>query len=233
MSTVRALAAAHLLALVTALAACSGNGGDAQRDPDQPEEEAAAVESDAEFVELAELRGPARVTYRSGAADEAAGEGTITWAQDGDRWSMSLDRNGDSWSKTINDGQRQIACLAHGDDWRCTAATLTDESLPPAMGALGQILSGEAIADWEGWERVGEEDIIGRPALCGQIHESLETADGEIEGRHEVCLDRETGAVLRTISEGIGEPIQLEAEELGSPSEEDFEAPAEPQQTDA
>lgn len=125
-------------------------------------------------------------------------------------------------------GEVNAVCMQQGGQWQCME-TADDDMPGMADDPMDQVPT---------WEEVEEEldadmspsaawteTIADRSATCFEFEEVAGMEETE------VCLDDDTGAMLRSVSPGPdgGEPIRLEAVEVDDdPDPELFELPAEP-----
>ncbi len=243
----RSGALSRLLALLAVLtlvaAACGDDGGDGGLveqggDDDTAQQDDGGDDGDAgegggDFAALVEGSEDARfrATYESTSGGETSQAFTIS--QDPPRRAMIFEGG-----RLIDDGEQVVMCDGSGGQGQCFV-------MPSTGGAAGTDVLGAAFAApflayntllEEGVPGVetteGETEIAGRAATCATIDASglasLGGAEAEAASSVEVCVDAETGILLRWGTPGTGDVF--EAVEVGEPQESDFEVPSEPQE---
>lgn len=167
-----------------------------------------------------------KVTYQSGDDDP------FTIAQDPPRFVYS---SGDSATYVLEDGSA-VSCSGTGSEATCTKMPGSGESIQAGLsagfGAFGALFLSEAAKGIPGLGdiKTNEEKIAGRDASCATIDGSTLGALGAaIKGSYSVCIDKETGVMLRVKSEdGSGTTSDITATDFGEPSDDDFTPPVTP-----
>lgn len=229
-----------LLAVVTLVAAaCGDDGGDGGLVEQGGDDDTAQQDDGGDgsggggFAALVEESEDARfrATYESTSEGETSQAFTIS--QDPPRRAMIFEGG-----RLIDDGEQVVMCDGSGGQGQCFV-------MPSTGGASGTDVLGAAFAApflayntllEEGVPGVetteGEAEIAGRAATCATIDASGLASGGGAEtgatSSVEVCVDAETGILLRWGAPGTGDVF--EAVEVGEPQESDFETPSEPQE---
>lgn len=167
---------------------------------------------------LAQLsEGPARVTYDVQGGDLAGNE-RLTIVRDGERYAIRAE-GPDGQFYSLVDGDGTVFCQ-HDGEWSCL-------SMEPDEGDSSSSLVDELLLGAEELEdadleviNITSETILGRDAVCIEAAE-----DGDVG---EICIDRQTSALLRATGESDGEPFSMIAVEFAAPTAADFTPPAEP-----
>ena len=157
--------------------------------------------------------------------DEPGAAQALTVVQDGAERSSWWASTEQEEVGIIEEGGDTISCIDEGGGWQCfQAPDIAEEEDPLGLGFGGVVaddLVAEDVAE-QGFEEVSEETVAGRDALCGEPTDELEENGGVLQ----VCLDRDTGAVLHLEDES---GLRMEAVEAREPTDEDFEPPVEPE----
>lgn len=180
---------------------------------------------DGEFAELLERQSDAviKVTY------DMDGEEMIV-AQD---HSKRATYSGSSVMITTEDGTVVSCDGVDGDDPTCT-------EMPEGFGDIAQLGTGlgfmtvlaeqlvQASSQFSGIDTSSEE-IAGRDAQCAQWDASsfLGMAAAGEDGSAEICIDDETGYLLKFETKGEGTAQLIVAKKVEDPDDSDFEPPAE------
>jgi len=172
-----------------------------------------------------------KVTYESG--EEGDDSETFTLAQDPPRFAYVTP---DVATYVTAEGTA-ISCTGSGSAAQCTqlpgSGDVYKTGLNSAYGGAAALFLSVAGAAIPGLANIetADETIAGRDAACATIDADLMASLGgeNIESSYSVCVDKETGVMLRVVSDdGNGSADNLTATEFGEPSDDDFTPPATP-----
>jgi hypothetical protein len=223
------------LALVVALAACGGGDDDSDGASDTTTADGSGDDTtlpttgDEGIDEMLERAREStyKVTYETDDGDQ------IVVAQDPPRYAFI---QGDSGTYQLEDGSA-VTCsgLDDPDTAECTTLPIGGDFLTQTLTTVfGGGFAAIAIAAGEGNDFFGtvelsDDEIAGRDAKCATFDPGSAPFVPET-GSWEVCVDEETGAMLRssgTDAEG-NETEVFEAVEFGEPTDADLDPPTEP-----
>ncbi len=181
-----------------------------------------------DFAELANqgFASEARVTYELNQDGEETQ--TMVLSSDGEQtaWLMPDARmiaRADGTSIFCDESGQQAQCFETGGEGQ--AGPMAGAS--PFFGLATAFQEG--VESFPGFSNTGSEEIAGRSATCGTFEPTQFAAGGEDVGEATLCLDDETGVMLRyEARDPEGTVSSIEAVEVGEPEASDFEPPAEP-----
>lgn len=240
-----------LIALVVGAALLAGCGGDDDtatdeagatdeatpaeaEDDDNADDEAADTDDDTDesmqsgdFADLANrgFASEARVTYEL--QQDGEDPQTMVLSSDGEQtaWLMPDGRmitRADGTSIFCDESGQQAQCFEAGGEGQ--AGPMAGAS--PFFGMATAFQDG--VENFPGFAHTGSEEIAGRSATCGTF-EPTQFATGQDVGEATLCLDDDTGVMLRyEARDPEGAASSIEAVEVGEPEASDFEPPAEP-----
>jgi hypothetical protein len=168
------------------------------------------------------LSHPGQVVYEWEAAGVAAGA-QMTIAQDPPRLAYKIDTAEGSFHTITGIDGGDVVCFAVGGAWQCM----------PAGAGMADMLGGDPLDDVYDLDDVGGPDfdpstvtfsadtIAGRSAICMAVPESDGVTDLVM------CLDEETGMMLRTSGNTPDGAFSMEAVSFSAPDAAMFTPPGE------
>ena len=222
------------LSLVTGLAACGGDddsdddGASVTTTDDDSDDTTDATTGDDRIDELIERSREStfKVVYETDS-------GELVLAQDPPRYAFV---QGDSGTYQTEGGDA-VTCsgLDDPDTAQCTTLPIAGDFLTQGITSFfGGGFAAIVIAAGEGNDVFGtidvtDEELLGRDAKCATFDPGSAAFIPD-SGTWEVCVDEETGAVLRSraTDEDGNETSVIEAIEFGEPDDVDLDPPAEP-----
>lgn len=150
---------------------------------------------------------------------------------EGDNSSFTLiQRGNDSVEKFGNSALYNVAgktttCSGTGSDITCTSIGSLGGAANP-LGAMFTaytgLLTNSAYRSYLGNANVSDQTIAGRSAKCVSVSGGIAASVG-VTGT--VCVDSQTGVLLKAAGSAAGHSGSLEATSVGSPSDSDFQLP--------
>lgn len=210
-----------VLSVIAALAACGSGESSGGTSTSTTGRSSSSGSGSTDFGALAErgAKATVRITYRN--ADGT----TFTLAQDPPKQAL-ISEDG----RWITDGDRTVICTGQGSSAECLEMP---KSGSDQIGSLLGVFAApfELIKDLDRnalttkGVKTSSDTIAGRKAACAEVDASKIAGSGS-SGTEEVCVDKETGVLLRATSDG---KVQLEATDIGKPKSDDFDPPSTPQ----
>lgn len=236
-----------LIALAVGAVLLAGCGGDDTADETGATDTPTPVDADDDSADDAEATDDDtdEALQSSDFADLAnrgfASEARVTYElqQDGeDPQTMVLSSDGEQTAWLMPDGRMitrpdgtSIFCDESGQQAQCFEMGGEGQAGPmagasPFFGMATAFQDG--VESFPGFSNTGSEEIAGRSATCGTF-EPTQFATGQDVGEATLCLDDDTGVMLRyEARDPEGTANSIEATEVGEPEASDFEPPAEP-----